>query len=51
FYTLVTHSELTAADLCKDTGIPDSKIYHTLSELERRGMIAVQRQRPTLFKA
>lgn len=51
FHKLVIHSELTATELCKETGIPDSKIYNTLSELERRGMIAVQRGRPNLFRA
>ncbi len=51
FYALVTEPGLTAADLCHETGIPDSKIYHTLSELERRGMIAVQKGRPNVFKA
>ncbi len=51
FHTLITHSELKAADLCSKTGIPDSKIYHTLNTLEQRGMITVQRGRPSLFKA
>ncbi|MFQ6126658.1 MAG: TrmB family transcriptional regulator [Candidatus Heimdallarchaeota archaeon] len=51
FYTLITRSELTAADLCSLTGIPDSKIYHTLNTLEQRGMIAVQKGRPNRFKA
>ena len=34
FYTLVTHSEMTAADLSQQTGIPDSKIYGTLNREE-----------------
>lgn len=51
FYTLVTHSEMTAADLSQQTGIPDSKIYGTLKLLERRGMIIIQRGRPSHFQA
>jgi len=51
FYTLVTHSEMTAADLSQQTGIPDSKIYGTLNSLEQRGMILIQRGRPSLFQA
>lgn len=51
FYTLVSHSEMTAADLSRQTGIPDSKIYGILNSLERQGMILIQRGRPSLFQA
>jgi sugar-specific transcriptional regulator TrmB len=51
FYAIVTSPGRTAAELCKESGIPDSKIYHTLGGLERRGMIEVQRGRPKLYRA
>jgi len=51
FQSLVAHSEMTAAELCQETGIPDSKIYHALRELEEAGMIAVQRGRPNAYRA
>jgi len=51
FYAIVTSPGRTATELCKETGIPDSKIYHTLGGLDRRGMIEVQRGRPKLFRA
>lgn len=50
FHALSTHREMTAADLCKETGIPDSKIYQTLEGLEEKGMIAVQKTRPSLYR-
>ncbi|MFX0197090.1 MAG: TrmB family transcriptional regulator [Candidatus Hodarchaeota archaeon] len=51
FYTLVVNLEMTAADLSRQTGIPDSKIYHTLNSLETRGMISIKKGRPSLYKA
>lgn len=50
FHALATHREMTAADLCKETGIPDSKIYQTLAGLEEKGMIVVQKTRPSLYR-
>lgn len=51
FYNLVINLEMTAADLSRQTGIPDSKIYHALNSLEKRGMISIQKGRPSLYKA
>ncbi len=51
FYTLVNHPEMTAADLSRQTSIPDSKIYHALNSLEGRRMITIQKGRPSLYKA
>ncbi len=51
FLALVSLPSASAGDLCKLTGIPDSKIYYVLSELEKRGMIAVQEGTPNLYRA
>ena len=40
---------MTASALCKDTGIPDSKIYYTLDGLSKKGMLIVQRGNPNVF--
>jgi sugar-specific transcriptional regulator TrmB len=40
---------MTAAGLCKETGIPDSKIYYALDGLSKRGMLIVQRGNPNVY--
>lgn len=51
FIALTSHPKLSATELCRETGIPDSKIYYALDGLLRKGMIIVQRGRPNLYKA
>jgi sugar-specific transcriptional regulator TrmB len=50
FQVLVLHGELTAAELCNETEIQDSKIYQTLEQLERKGLISVQRGKPNRYR-
>lgn len=50
FLALLSHSSSSAGFLCKETGIPDSKIYYVLSELSKRGMIIVQGGTPNIYK-
>ena len=50
YVTLLTHSNMTAGALCKETGIPDSKIYHALDGLSKRGMLIVQRGNPNIYR-
>jgi sugar-specific transcriptional regulator TrmB len=40
---------MTANALCRETGIPDSKIYYALDGLGRKGMITVQKGNPNVY--
>jgi sugar-specific transcriptional regulator TrmB len=51
FVTLLSHSGISASTLCKESRIPDSKIYYALDELLKKGMIAVRHSRPSLYWA
>jgi len=50
YITLLTHSNMTASALCKETGIPDSKIYYALDGLSKKGMLIVQRGNPNIYR-
>ena len=50
YVTLLTHSNMTAGALCKETGIADSKIYHALDGLSKKGMLVVQRGNPNMYR-
>jgi sugar-specific transcriptional regulator TrmB len=43
------HSNISASTLCKETGIPDSKIYYALDGLSKKGMITVQKGNPNIY--
>lgn len=49
YVTLLMHSKVTASALCKETGIPDSKIYYALDGLSKKGMIIVQKGNPNIY--
>ena len=49
YITLLMHPNITAGALCKETGIPDSKIYYALDGLSRKGMIVVQKGNPNIY--
>ncbi|MFW9902724.1 MAG: TrmB family transcriptional regulator [Candidatus Thorarchaeota archaeon] len=49
YMELVKLKESTAGDLCKATGVKDSRIYSILTELERIGLIMVQTSTPKLY--
>jgi len=49
YVTLLMHPNVTAAVLCKETGIPDSKIYYALEGLSKRGMLVVQKGNPSVY--
>jgi sugar-specific transcriptional regulator TrmB len=51
FIVLTSYPQLTATELCRETGIPDSKIYYALDGLLRKGMIVVQQGRPNVYRA
>lgn len=49
YITLLLHSKMTASTLCKETGIPDSKIYYALDGLSKKGMLIVQKGNPKVY--
>jgi sugar-specific transcriptional regulator TrmB len=49
YVTLLTRPKMTAAGLCKETGIPDSKIYYALDGLSKKGMLIVQKGNPNIY--
>lgn len=49
YATLLSRSKMTAGTLCKETGIPDSKIYYALDGLSKKGMLIVQKGNPNFY--
>ncbi len=49
YLELTKIKESTAGDLCKATGVKDSRIYSILTELEQLGLIMVQTSIPKLY--
>ncbi len=49
YLELVKVKESTAGDLCKATGVKDSRIYSILTELEQIGLIMIQTSTPKLY--
>lgn len=50
YAALLTHPNMTASALCKETGIPDSKIYFALDGLCKKNMLIVQRGNPNIYQ-
>ncbi len=50
YATLLSEPELSAGRICKETGIPDSKIYYALDELVKHHLVLVQRGNPSLYR-
>jgi sugar-specific transcriptional regulator TrmB len=49
YVTLLSTPGVAASAICRETGIPDSKIYQALDGLIEKGMIVVQRGKPNIF--
>ena len=47
---LLGNAPMSAGQVCKATGIPDSKIYYALNELDRAKLVESQHGTPTLYK-
>jgi hypothetical protein len=47
--TLAEHGVADAATLCREGGIPTSKIYLAMEKLESLGLVEIQRTRPRLY--
>ena len=51
-YALLENPGISASQLCKLTGIPDSKIYQALDDLERKWkLIEVRKGNPSVYRA
>src|SRR5256886_16579300 len=50
FCALVETTHATAGELVRKTGIPDSKIYYALDELEEKGFVEVQAGRRKTYR-
>ncbi len=49
YTVLLAQPKMTAGALCKETGIPDSKIYYALDGLSEKGMITIQKGNPNIY--
>jgi sugar-specific transcriptional regulator TrmB len=50
YAALISHPTMTASALCKETGIPDTKIYYALEELGEKGMLTVKNGSPKIYR-
>ncbi len=50
YATLIAHPTMTASALCKETGIPDTKIYYALEGLSEKGMLTVRKGNPKIYR-
>ncbi len=50
YAALITHPTMTASALCKETGIPDTKIYYALEGLSEKGMLTVRVGNPKIYR-
>lgn len=48
--SLLSNAPQSAGSICKSTGIPDSKIYYALEELDKARLVELQHGTPTLYK-
>ncbi len=50
YLALIVEPGVSAGDICKATGIPDSKVYYALEDLVRRHIVIAQHGNPSLFR-
>ena len=50
YLALLNEPNVSAGRICKETGIPDSKIYYALEELVRHHLVVVQQGNPSLYR-
>jgi sugar-specific transcriptional regulator TrmB len=48
---LISYPSMTASALCKETGIPDTKIYYALEGLNEKGMLSVRVGTPKIYRS
>ena len=49
FLSILENQPVSATNLCKMTGIPDSKIYYALKELEEKNLVIIQHGTPSMY--
>jgi sugar-specific transcriptional regulator TrmB len=49
YLALLTRVNASAGELCKETAIPDSKIYYALDGLEKKGALLIKRGNPNIY--
>ena len=50
YTALLAYPNTAAGALCKETSIPDSKIYYALDGLVKKGMVIVQEGNPSIYR-
>lgn len=50
YLALIRNQNVSATQLCNETGIPDSKIYFALEELQRKGLVVVTEGVPKRYR-
>jgi len=51
YLALIRNPDISATQLCNQTGIPDSKIYFALEELQKKGLVVVSEGVPRHYRA
>lgn len=51
YLTLIRNPNISATQLCNEAGIPDSKIYFALEELQKKGLVVVSQGVPRHYTA
>ncbi len=51
YLALIQNPNISATQLCNETGIPDSKIYFALEELQKKGLVVVSEGVPRHYRA
>lgn len=51
YLALVQNPDVSATQLCNKTGVPDSKIYFALEELQKKGLVVVSEGVPRHYRA
>ncbi len=49
FVTILEHQPVSAGSICSIGGIPDSKVYYALKELEERRLVIAQHGTPSIY--
>ena len=49
YYYIIQNGPVEAAEITRDTNIPNGKIYETLNKLENNGFIEIQQSRPKKY--
>jgi len=51
YLALIQNPDISATQVCNETGVPDSKIYFALEELQKKGLVLISEGVPRHYKA